>query len=420
MKPFTLVCAFLFSASAFSNDWPTWRGPDGNGKLTEGAAVYPVEWSAEKNLKWRVDLPAPGNSSPIVVGDRVFVTLGKEKGKLRCLLCFSASDGSLLWEKSVDYGKEDKTHKTNPYSAASPVSDGESVYAWHGNGGLFAYDLEGNELWKRDLGTDYAHIWGPNAGSPVIYEDTLVLHAGPGLEVKLFGLNKKTGETVWEKDLPAAESAEVGQFKGSWATPRLVSNDGRDEVLIGLPKALRSFDPKSGKELWSCGGLGDLCYTNVLTDGKRVIYLSGFGGPGMGMTFPKASETGDVTAARQLWADQGKKGRRQRIGSGQIIGDYLYNLDEPGVMVCLEVETGKMLWEERLSKKSWSSMNLIGDKLFVNDELGTTYVIQPDPGALKLLHTNQIDKRQHTNSSLAFANGKIFQRTDAYLYAFGK
>ncbi|MCH1409967.1 MAG: PQQ-binding-like beta-propeller repeat protein, partial [Verrucomicrobiales bacterium] len=124
--------------------------------------------------------------------------------------------------------------KTNPYSSASPFSDGVRVYASQGNAGLYTYDLDGNEIWKRDLGTDYAHIWGPNAASPIVRGDTLIIHAGPGLAVALFGLDKNTGETLWKKELPTAVSNDVGQFKGSWATPLLIENAGSTEMLIGL------------------------------------------------------------------------------------------------------------------------------------------------------------------------------------------
>lgn len=421
MKPLSLILllAVCITGKLHSNEWPNWRGPNGDGKLPE-ATSYPVEWSPGKNLLWKIDLSSPGNSSPIVFGEKLFLTQAKNKGQVRSLQCYSTRDGSLLWERPVDYGKTDQTHKTNPYSSASPTTDGERVYAWHGNAGLYAYNLNGSELWKRDLGNDYAHIWGPNAASPVIHGETVILHAGPGLAVRLFGLDRKTGETIWKKNLPEFVSKEVGQFKGSWATPLLIQNANRSEMLIGLPGCLASFDPETGAEFWRCSGLTDLAYTNVLAGPERAVYLAGFGGPGIGVRLPEASESGDITESHRLWAEKGKKPNRQRIGSGQLIGDHVYQLDEPGIMVCLEVETGRKLWEERMSRKSWSSMNLIGDKLYVNDDTGTTFVIQPDTTGLKLLQNNSIDPGQHTNSTPAFAGGRVYQRTESQLYCFGE
>ncbi len=419
MKFLTYFFCFILFGSSSAADWPTWRGPNSDGKLSEGGAAFPVEWSPQKNLKWRVELPEPGNSSPIVVGERIFLTLGKEKGASCCLLCFNTKDGSLRWEKEVNYGKVDLTHQTNPYCSASPVSDGERVYAWYGNAGLFAYDLDGKELWKSDLGTDYAHIWGSNAGSPVIHGDAVIISAGPGLAMRLFAVNRQTGATIWQKDLPDAASQKADQFKGSWATPLIIKHENRSQILLGLPGSLRSFDPATGAEIWRCGGLGDLCYTNVMTDQSRAVYLCGYGGPGIAMRLPQAAEAGDLTATHRIWADDGKSRNRQRIGSGQIIDDHLYLVEEPGGMICLDLTTGRKVWEERLGRKSWSSMNLIGDKLYVNDQSGTSFVIKPDRSGLKLLQQNPVDPNQHTNSTPAFSNGLIIQRTDAYLYGFG-
>ena len=417
MKSAAIFLLASLSALISANDWPNWRGPNGDGKLPE-AGDYPTKWSATENLAWRVDLPDRGNSSPIVSGGRVFLTQSEDEGKVRSLLCFNASDGKPLWKKTVNYGAVDITHPTNPHCPASPVTDGNLVFAWHGNAGLHAYDLEGNEKWSRDLGSDYAHLWGPHAASPVLLGSGLIVHAGPGPVAKLFAVHKDTGKTIWEVDLDEFESRDANEYKGSWATPLLIENNGRSEMLLGLPGFLTGFDPETGKELWRVAGLGDLCYSNVLTGNGRVIYLGGFNGPGLASQLPGASETGDLTATHRLWADppKGKNQNSQRIGSGQIIGDHLYLLNEPGAMQCSLVETGEILWKERLSGTSWSSMNLIGRTLYVNDKRGMTYLIEPDPSALKVIATNQVDGNQATNASPAFADGMIFLRTDAYLY----
>jgi len=413
-----LAFALFLPISLTANDWPSWRGPNGDGKLPE-AATYPTKWSATEKIAWRVDLPDRGNSSPVVSGDRVFLTQAEEEGKLRSLICFDAKDGKTLWKKTIHYGKAEQTHQTNPHCPASPVTDGKLVFAWHGNAGLHAYDFEGKEVWSADLGSDYDHIWGPHAASPVLLGSGLLIYAGPGPVARLFAVQKDTGEKIWEQDLDDFESAEAKQFKGSWATPLVIDNGGRSEMLLGLPGFLTSFDPKTGKELWRAPGLGDLCYTNVMTGNGRAIYLGGYGGPGMAVKLPDAKTTGILPDSDRLWTDppKGKNQNPQRIGSGQIIGDHLYLLNEPGVMQCSLVETGEILWRERLGANSWSSMNLIGKTLYVNDTKGTTYLIEPDPSALRVVGTNPVDANQHTNASLAFANGRIYLRTDAYLYA---
>lgn len=412
------ILSFVGAVWASANDWPSWRGPHGDGKLPE-AEAYPTHWTATEGIAWRVDLPDRGNSSPVVVGDRVFVTQAEDEGRRRSLICFDAEDGAMRWKKTIDYGQVEETHKTNPHCPASPVSDGKLVIAWHGNAGLHAYDLDGNEVWNRVLGTDYRHIWGPHAASPVLMGGGLLLHAGTGPVARLFAIRKETGETIWERDLDDFESVDAKQFKGSWATPLLVGKAGGEEMLLGLPGFLTSFDPRTGKELWRVAGLGDLCYSNALTDGGRVVYLCGFGGPGIGARLPVAGERGDLTATHRLWADppKGKNQNPQRIGSGQIIGEHLYLLNEPGVMQCSLVATGEILWRDRLGANSWSSLNLIGKTLYANDTRGVTYLVASNPEGLQVLATNPVDANQHTNASLAFAAGRIFLRTDAHLYA---
>jgi len=155
----------LAAAPSLAGEWPTWRGPAGTGIADETG--LPLEWNAETNVTWRVPLPGPGNSTPIVWGDRVFVTQSLEEGARRTVMCFNRADGALLWQQAVEFSGEETTHQTNPFCAASPVTDGERVIAWHGSAGLVAYDFEGNELWRRDLGS-FHHIWG-NAASPVLW-----------------------------------------------------------------------------------------------------------------------------------------------------------------------------------------------------------------------------------------------------------
>jgi outer membrane protein assembly factor BamB len=417
--PSALLLLFLGSLTGLSaNDWPSWRGPNGDGKLP-GAAAYPTKWSSTDKIAWRIDLPDRGNSSPIVSGERVFLTQAEEDGKKRSLICFDALDGRQLWKETIDYGKTEESHKTNPHCPASPVTDGKTVIAWHGNAGLHAYDFAGKQLWSSDLGSDYAHLWGPNAASPVLMGDAVLIHAGPGPVARLVAVHKDTGRLIWKRDLDAFESNDARQFKGSWATPLLIENGGRDEMLLGLPGFLTSFDPKTGEELWRAAGLGDLCYTNVMVGNGRALYLCGYGGPGIGVRLPSPSESGNLTSSHRLWADppKGQNQNPQRIGSGQVLGDHLFLLNEPGVMQCSETASGKILWRERLGANTWSSMNLIGNLLYVNDTRGTTYLIKPDPKALTLLGKNDIDANQHTNASLAFAGGRIYLRTDAYLYA---
>ena len=152
---------FLFAittAYAAAADWPAFRGPHGNGISLETEA--PTNWSSTENIRWKVSLPRPGNGSPIVVDGRVFVTSAEdEQGRRRSLYCLDSTNGEKLWVRSVDFDETMPTHKDNPYCATTPVSDGERVVVWHGSAGLWCYDLQGKELWNRNLG-EFRHMWG--------------------------------------------------------------------------------------------------------------------------------------------------------------------------------------------------------------------------------------------------------------------
>lgn len=408
---FSFSFSFLSLSLTQAADWPTWRGPNSLATLPAAAGEFPVEWTAD-DIVWQTPLPGPGNSSPIISGDRLFLTQATDNGKTRSLLCFDRKSGKILWQKSIQFDGDEATHKTNPYCASTPLTDGNAVYIWQGSAGFFAYDFDGNELWKRDLGA-YDHIWG-NAASPVFVGNLIIQHCGPGLDARIFALDKKSGETVWETDLPEAKSKEAKQFKGSWATPLYI--EATQQLVIGLPKALTGFDAKTGKEIWRCGGLSDLCYTDALLGDGVLFYGCGYGGPAIGMRLPAAGETGDLTESHRLWVEPKNQ---QRIGSGVIVGDHIFILNAPGAAQCIEAKTGKVVWVERVGRESWSSMLNIGGKLYVMDKNSDTHVLEPST-EFKVLAKNSLPKREHTNATHAFADGQIFIRTDENLYCIGQ
>lgn len=422
MKIFPSSLLFLllgFSTVTAGENWLGWRGPNGDGSLDAPAESYATEWSSEKNIRWKTPLKVPGNSSPVVWADRLFLTEGANDNQQRSLLCFDTRDGNLLWKKTVERSAKDPTHKTNPGVSASPATDGKLVLAWYGNAGLHAYDFSGRPLWSADLGEDYKHIWGDNAASPVFFENLVIVHAGPGIAARLIAIDKASGKIVWRTELPDAASQKFDQFRGSWATPRVIDNAGRAELIVPLPGRLTSFDPKSGDELWRCTGLTELCYTDALIGEDTIVAMSGYGGAALGMRRPGPTDTGDLTESHRLW-HVGKPKPPQRIGSGQIVGDHIYMVNAPGLAQCLDLASGDTVWEQRLGRETWSSLNLINGKLYSTDKNSTTFVIDPSPTSLKVLNTNKITPPQDdANSTPAFAAGVIYLRTPSALLAIG-
>src|SRR5947207_5455714 len=183
-RQLSFLAALAVSLSALGSNWPQWRGAQGTGVSAE--KNLPLHWGTNENVRWRVPLPERGNSTPIVWGQRVFITQATENR--RTVRCFSRGDGKLLWQSVVTYPEKEPTHETNPLCSASPVTDGERVIASFGSAGVVCYDFHGKQLWQHDLGK-CDHIWG-NAASPVLYGDLVILNFGPGERTFLLAMDK--------------------------------------------------------------------------------------------------------------------------------------------------------------------------------------------------------------------------------------
>jgi outer membrane protein assembly factor BamB len=410
------ACVLVLSAiSTRADHWPQWRGPQGTGASAE--TNLPLHWSTNENVRWRVPLPDRGNSTPVVWGNRVFITQAIEDR--RTLMCFNRADGKLLWQSGVSFPEKETTHETNPLCSASPATDGERVVVSFASAGLYCYDLKGEGLWHRDLGKQ-AHIWG-NGASPLIHGDLCILNFGPGERSFLIAVNKRSGETVWQVNEPggssgAEKAGEKPNWTGSWTTPIVVRVNGREELIMAWPGRVAAYDPGIGKEFWTCSGLNPLVYTSPLYADDTVVAMGGF----MGMALAvKAGGSGDVTQTHRLWQHPKTK---QRIGSGVIHADYIYILNDPGVAECYELKTGKLVWEERLKGRgpdnsSWSSMVLAGHRLYVINHSGDTFVLRASPN-FEALATNSLGEPD--NASLAVSDGDIFIRTHKALWCIGE
>jgi outer membrane protein assembly factor BamB len=408
-----LVALLLVAGPVRADNWPAWRGPNGDGHTAE--ITLPLEWSAEKNIRWKIALPGPGNSTPIIWRDRIFLTQATQLGQKRALHCFNRADGKELWKTEVFYNKKETTHGTNPYCSASPTTDGQRVYVSHGSAGLFCYDLDGKELWKKDLGKQ-EHIWG-NASSPVLYRDMVLLWVGPGENQLLVALDKKTGEKRWEYKVEGGKSGAAGnsEWVGSWSTPLIARVGRRDELLLSVPEKMLGLDPKTGKLLWTCAGLTKLVYTSpVCSADGIVVAMSGFHGQALAV---RAGGSGDVTESNRLWHHA--RQNPQRIGSPVIVGGHAYLINEQGMGQRFDLKTGEDDWKkERLSTKTWSSPVVSGDRLYLVCENGETVVLSAGPEP-KVLARNRLDG-ETTRASVAVSDGELFIRTYKHLWCIGK
>lgn len=413
---FSLLLSLCLVNTASGENWPMWRGPAGDGTCAESG--LPEKWSATENIVWKTKLPERGNSTPVIWGDKVFITQAIEKAGRRLLLAFDRKNGKQLWEAGTEYKQPELTHGTNPYCAASPATDGERIIAFFASAGVFCYDMEGREIWKRtDLGKQN-HIWG-NGTSPVIAGDRVYLNFGPGPNTVLYCFDKKTGATLWKHAEPGGASGEEADKKwlGSWSDPLLRQVGARSELFMTYPGRACAFDPATGKELWTCSGLTKLVYNSPLFSEGTLIAMSGYNGAALAV---KAGGNGDVTEKNRVWHLPKVS---QRIGSGVIHEGHHYILSDGGIAECRDLKTGELIFTERLkgpgpTSQNWSSLVLSADgKLYAVNQGGDAFVLRASP-KFELLATNSL--KEKVIASIAVSDGQLFIRGYQNLWCIGR
>jgi outer membrane protein assembly factor BamB len=410
-----LLVAFLGGAGlATAADWLQFRGPGGLGMSDDRG--LPVSWSADNNIAWKTELPGFGGSSPIVVGSKVFVTCysgyGLEKsdpGEMsnlkRHLLCIDRADGKVVWKREVAAVMPEARYGTylnlHGYASSTPISDGKHVWVFFGRSGVYAFDLDGKELWHTEVGKG-TNGWG-SATSPVLWKDLLIVNASVE-SGSLVALNKMSGQEVWR----------TKGISSSWSTPALVKVPGAGtELVVSATKKIIGFDPDSGKELWHADSFNwYVCPSVVSHDG--VVYAL----QNSTCVAVKAGGSGDVTKSHTLW--QKKFG--DTVTSPLYHDGYLYWAS--GTAVCLKAEDGSVVYKERLKPSpggSFYASPLLADgKLYYVSRTGGTYVVAEGPKFKLLAHNSLAPDTSVFNGSPAVSNSQLLLRSDRYLYCIGK
>ena len=384
--------------------WPRWRGPSGQGHAQPGA--YANTWSPTRNIKWRVPLPGAGNSSPIVWGDRIYLTAAQNGGAKLSLIAFNRADGKLLWETVIPQQGSEHVHPKNGHASATPVTDGRMIYASFGRHGLVGFDMTGRIVWHRRFGPiDNYH--GP-AGSPVLYNDRVFLyqdHDGSTAQrAFVAAFDARTGNVIWE----TPRSQTVG-----WGTPVVISTGTRDELVVNSQQRVTAYDPGSGKELWSVRGMTyEVIPTPVVGEGL-VFASSGRAGPTFAI---RPGGSGDVTSTHVAWSTP--KGS-PFVPSGVVHEGLLYLVnDMQSILTVYEAKTGGLVYQGRLGvaqRESFSaSPVVVNDELFFTNDEGETFVVKAGR-QFSLLHTNSLGER--TLASPALVDGIWYWRTATHLLA---
>jgi outer membrane protein assembly factor BamB len=421
----------LAAVLADEPNWPQWRGPHRNG--VSSATGLPIEWSADENVLWKTAIEGRGHSSPVIWGDRVFITADIEGEKIEGasppqhmrdgevylhpdsqsgdrrhtlkVIALSAETGAILWSRTAHDGRVyDNRHRVNTYASPTAVADGERVYVYFGSEGLLAYDFAGTEVWRKDLGD--LPSWGHGQGtSPLLYQDLLILQVdrnqGDGSFIAAF--DRASGREVWRT--PRKERI-------NYSSPLLVESEGRAEIVTTSYDAVVAYDPVSGGELWrSEGFLGNAVPTAVASD-STLFVVSGY--PDKLAKAIRIPLDGEAPAV--LW--EYKKGTGY-TPSPLLYRDYLYLVSDKGVLTCLDPESGRVVYEGgrfpvpsfvRASPVAWE------DKILLAGEEGDLVVVQAGP-VHKVLAVNPLG--EPIIASPAIAGGRLFLRGASHVYAIG-
>lgn len=410
----SMVSLLSFALAGRAQDklaWAQFRGPGG---LGVAPGKPPTSWGLKDNIAFKTDLPGRGTSSPIIVGERIYLTCYagvaagvKDLSGLRRLLVCLDKKGDILWSKEVPskLPEQGGIREDHGYASSTPISDGERLYVFFGKSGVFAFTLDGEKVWQADVG-EGLNGWG-SAASPVLYNDLVIVNASVESS-SLVALDKATGKERWR----------APRIVESWNTPIFVTpKGGKTELVVAIMGKVLGFDPDSGKPLWSCNT--DIPWYMVpgLVHHDGVVYCIGGRGGG-GALAVRAGGSGDVTKTHRLWMTRkGSNVPSPILHEGRL---YFAN-DVGGLFYCLDAADGKVVYEHREPRVEgvYSSPILANGNLYYITRMGKTLVVPVGP-EFKVVATNDLSDRTPFNSSPAVMGDRLLIRTDKYLYGIGK
>ena len=421
-----LVTLLLLAAASaiHAENWPRFRGPNGQGISSE--KNLPTRWSATENIAWKTEIPGEGWSSPIVWGDKVFLTATTDRGVSCHVICFNKADGAIVWNKKVFDQQTTRKEGKNSYATPTPVTDGNAVYAFFASGSAVALDMAGNILWtNRDHRFYSRHGLG---SSPVLYKDLLIMPfdwsivPGPGIEERtgwqipwdksyVLALDIKTGKERWKTGR--------GMSRISHVTPIIASVGGKDVLISPGGDVVQGFNPDSGELLWTVrsGGEG-VTPSPVLAGENLLVTLSGFptnvpGGAAIRAVKLDPGAKGDVTDTHIAWE---QRKNVPNLSSLVYASDHLFGIKENGIAMCLNPKDGSIVWDQRVQGNFSASPIAADGKVYLLAENGETVVIEAAPQYKEISRNKLGDNVGPVQASIAVSDGRLFIRTAKHLW----
>ncbi|GIW82676.1 MAG: serine/threonine protein kinase [Gemmatales bacterium] len=404
MKPHIAAVVFLalHALPSPADEWPGWRGPFGTGVSNEKNP--PIEWSANNKVRWKIPLRGAGVSTPVVWGERVFITAsdGRQDNRLH-VYCFHRDNGRLLWHSQF-FGSSIPVwyFPAGGMAVPTPATDGERLYTLFGSGDLICLDFEGRPVWIRSLANEYGPFrnrWGM-AASPLLIGDMLVVlvdHWGPSY---LLAVDTRTGQNLWRT---------ARDTSANWSSPVAAGVAGKTQIITSASFKIQGYDAKTGKELWSVGGVQMQCIPTPVVHEGKVFAVSGRKGQNVAIRLSERVTEKDV-----IWKET--RGA-PNIPSALCYGKYYYTIEDAGFATCFEADTGKQVWRERMGGRYQASLIAADGKIYFTNLAGEIKVIRAGP-KFELLARN--DLGEEIVATPALAHGRLFIRTRGHLFCIGR
>lgn len=385
-----LFALLALAIPCLANDWPAWRGPTRDGQAAPGQNL-PVKWSETEHVVWKAEVRGRGHGSPIVVGDLVFLATADTETEEQLVLAFDRATGARRWETVIHRGNlNTKGHKVSSQASSDVVSDGERLYVnFLNDSAIFttALDLAGKQLWQRRV-CDFQVHQGFGS-SPVLHENVVLVsadHRGGG---KMTGLNKLTGEVVWQQDRPPV---------ANYATPAVLTIAGKTQAILGGCNKFESFDPLTGEKLWSFDGSTEETVVTAVTDGRRVFLGGGY--PKNHTVALEADGSGRIA-----WENTTKT----YVPSLLVRDGHVYAVGDSGRALCWKADTGEERWSEKIDREFFGSPVMAGNLVYATSKGGVTSVLEVSPEKCRVVAQNALGDESF--SSPALCGNRIYLRS---------
>ncbi len=402
MTKLVMLFVLLCSGLCVGENWPGWRGERGDGTCIETSV--PTRWSDTENVLWKTAIVGKGHSSPIVWGDRIFLTTAIKDTNQRLLLCLDRETGKVLWRRAVLNSPPERKHSLNSYASSTPVTDGKKVYvSFLDRDKMFvaAYDFEGNVVWQQRPGV-FSSVHG-YCSSPILWKDKVILngdHDGPAYIV---ALDRADGKTVWKTPRPNRTR--------SYCVPIIRTIDRRNQMILSGSKCVASYDPDTGKQHWIIDGPTQQYVASIVYNGDMLFMTCGF--PDLYIQAIRPDWVGNITRTHVVWQ---KDRDCSYVPSPVVIGPYFIVVDDNGVLSCFEAKSGKRFWRERLRGRHSASLLSANGLVYILSDKGAMTILRPGE-EFEVVGRNELG--EETNASPVVSGRKLFLRGDKHLYCIG-